>query len=106
MNYLRLIIPIFSLFIAIIVLTNALAAQDENTLANDPFINPDANACFAGGSWEGKCGDDLEMWRAGWYLIRWEKRIIATDEMPDQYKWVTPGDGSSGGNGPVATEEA
>jgi hypothetical protein len=85
-KYIRFIVPVFVLLAVFVTIT---LAQD-NALPNDPFVNPDANACFAGGSWEGKCGDDLEMWRAGWYLIRWEKRIISTDQIPDQYKWVLP----------------
>lgn len=80
---------IVPLFMLLIIFIGVITAQDE-TLPNDPFVNPDANACFAGGSWEGKCGDDLEMWQAGWYLIRWEKGIIAEDDIPDQYKWILP----------------
>lgn len=86
MKPLRFIAP---LFISLTIFAGITAAQDE-PLPNDPWVNPDANACFTGGSWEGKCGDDLEMWQAGWYLIRWEKGIISEDDIPDQYKWVLP----------------
>ena len=54
-------------------------------LPNDPGINPDANACFAGGSLAGICDridvdrdgdidqDDIDwMFRCGWFLIRVE----------------------------------
>lgn len=50
---------------------------------NDPRVNPDANACFPGGTWAGTCNNfdadrngriderDAEyMYRCGWYTIR------------------------------------
>lgn len=57
--------------------------EDTNTenLANDPELNPNANACLEGGSMAGKCNSDWE-WTCGWHLIRLENGLISQDEFP------------------------
>jgi hypothetical protein len=57
---------------------------------NDPSVNFDANACFIGGSWYGKCGTDDVLWNAGWYLIRFDAGLITRGQVPDQFKWSIP----------------
>jgi hypothetical protein len=70
--------------------TMIVYAFEPTTLGeNDPRTNPDANACFIGGSMVGKCDSDL-LWNAGWYLIRFEQGLITRGQVPDQYKWVLP----------------
>ena len=70
-------------------LVAALAANDSET-PNDPRVNPNANACYTGGSMEGKCKLDDQLWIAGWYAIRFEYGLIGRDQIPDQYKWLLP----------------
>lgn len=70
-------------------------AQNTNPLPNDPNVNPDANACFTGGSMEGKCGDsrwgDADyMWTAGWYKVRYDYGLISRSMFPDLFKWLLP----------------
>ena len=77
MKYLSLI----ALTIAALLLSVQVLAQDSE----DGGLADDANACYEGGSLEGKCGtSDLDldgvvedweidlMWTCGWYLIRYE----------------------------------
>lgn len=74
----------------------ATYAFEPTTLAeNDPRTNPDANACFVGGSMVGKCDSDL-LWNIGWYLIRFEQGLITEGQVPDQYKWILPKESDSG----------
>jgi hypothetical protein len=80
---------LLSLFVAIAVLALPAFAADD-TLPNDPAVNPDANACLSGGLWEGKCGDSEYMWAGGWYLIRFNAGLIPREKYPDQYKWSLP----------------
>jgi hypothetical protein len=80
----------------LLVMVGVLAAQDDQGKVNDPGPNERANACFAGGSLEGKChttdadrdGDidqlDVEfMWWCGWYLIRVEYKHIPPSAAPE-----------------------
>ena len=79
----------------VMVLTVMAVFADPTTPAeNDPRTNPDANACFTSGSMADKCGDSDMFWNAGWYLIRFEQSLINRNQVPDQYKWVLPKDGS------------
>ena len=85
----RSVLILLALFLT--VSTLAVYAFNPTTPSeNDPSINPDANACFIGGAWEGTCGDSDLKWNAGWYLIRFEQGLITRDQVPDQYKWVVP----------------
>ncbi|MFQ3673987.1 MAG: hypothetical protein SNJ83_10370 [Aggregatilineales bacterium] len=72
-------------------------AQDDRGNPNDPSENERANACFTGGSWEGKChrtdvdfdGDVDEqdvnwMWRCGWYVIRVERGLLNEGQYPSE----------------------
>ena len=70
------------------------AAQDGAPLPNDPAVNEDANACYEGGSMEGKCGLDADgdgtleqheldwAWACGWYAIRIEAGMIPASGLP------------------------
>lgn len=53
------------------VLVASAQGVDDKGQPNDPAVNERANACFEGGSLEGRCETDAE-WTCGWYLIRWE----------------------------------
>lgn len=61
-----------------------IAAQDTDTP-----LAPDANACYAGGSMEGKCDTEWE-WDCGWYAIRYERGIYSADEMPERCESLLP----------------
>jgi hypothetical protein len=80
---------LLGMFVAIVILVLPAFAADD-TLPNDPSVNPDANACLTGGVWEGKCGDSEYMWAGGWYLIRFNAGLIPREKYPDQYKWSLP----------------
>ncbi|MEO1286227.1 MAG: hypothetical protein AAFV93_00560 [Chloroflexota bacterium] len=79
---LSLIIMLFALSVVLI------QAQDSDD-ANDPNNNEDANACYDGGTLEGKCDSEV-MWQAGWYLIRFEYGIFDRDEIPAWVNWALP----------------
>ncbi len=56
---------------------------------NDPRFNRDANSCYEGGLFEGKCGDNPNMWRAGWYHIRLEYGFYTPNQLPADVRWVS-----------------
>jgi hypothetical protein len=72
----------------------AFAQTDDGGLPNDPLVNEDANACYAGGSLEGKCAldgdgngvvDDYEAdwaWNCGWHVIRLDAGMIGENDVP------------------------
>ena len=74
------------LVLAALMLVAGMIAMAAET-PNDPRVNFGANACYSGGTLEGKC-DTEYMWIAGWYLIRYEAGLIGADQMPDAYKWL------------------
>lgn len=78
-----LVIAVLALFVSMMV---ALAVPHETP--NDPRVNPDANACYSGGSMAGKCKLDDQLWIAGWYEIRLEYGLISFNQVPDAYKWL------------------
>jgi hypothetical protein len=67
----------------------AVFAQDAPLNPLDPKTNPDANACFEGGTLEGKCDSQI-LWEAGWYLIRFEKELISREDFLPYYAWILP----------------
>lgn len=85
---------LFVVVLGLMLLCGAAVAQTDNGQPNDPFVNEQANACYAGGSLEGKCApdgngngivDDYEAdwaWNCGWHLIRLEAGIIHESDMP------------------------
>lgn len=89
MQYLKSFTIVFLIALLSIV---TVVAQDG---ANDPSTNPDANACYEGGSLEGKCNSDLNgdgvvsdaeidwSWNCGWYAIRVENGILPTSSVPN-----------------------
>lgn len=62
---------------------------DDQGNPNNPAVNDRANACFAGGSMQGQCDDELK-WTAGWHLIRFEKGLLKREDVPDWANWVLP----------------
>ncbi|MBA3874592.1 MAG: hypothetical protein H0X30_36145 [Anaerolineae bacterium] len=83
--------------LALLISLVAAAATTASETPNNPQTNPDANACYTGGSMVGKCKLDGELWKAGWYEIRLEYGLISRDQVPDQYKWLL--------NEPATTQE-
>ena len=83
----RSIFVIVTAMLLLVTLVAALAATGSET-PNDPRVNPNANACYTGGSMAGKCKLDEQLWIAGWYEIRLEYGLISRDQIPDQYKWL------------------
>lgn len=79
--------------IVILVLSSifvyADAGFDDTGNPNDPDDNDRANACYEGGSMEGKCDEEIE-WSAGWYLIRYEYGLLAREDVPSWVVWVIP----------------
>ncbi len=88
------------LSIVLIFSSLVLHAQDDvSGFVNDPAVNENANACYEGGSMEGKCNDDFDgdgvisdfevtwAWECGWYLIRYE---AGTGFMPERCLTVLP----------------
>ena len=74
--------------VALLVTLVATFAASGSETPNDPRVNPNANACYTGGSMAGKCKLDDELWNAGWYAIRLEYGLISRNQIPDQYKWL------------------
>ena len=97
MKFRNLIIALFALLSLTLVAT-ASGIDDEGN-PNDPNLNNRANACFEGGSLEGRCDtididengsvDEWEIeWHyvCGWYLIRYENGLIDQSNLPDGCK--------------------
>ena len=76
-----------SLFVLLMVFASALTSAEETPNPLDPRTNPDANACYSGGSMDGRC-ENQNHWNAGWYLIRWEHDLMQAEDIPAQYQWV------------------
>jgi hypothetical protein len=77
------------LLTALFAVTLASAAQDENTVES-----PDENACYAGGSLEGKCdwpteAEDEWAWTCGWYIARAERGTISESSVPNWCNYFT-----------------
>jgi hypothetical protein len=66
---------------ALLLLSVSIVALGQEELPNDPLVNPDANACYEGGTLEGRCLAEID-WQAGWYLIRYEADMITYDQIP------------------------
>lgn len=75
----RLWIVLFILMFSVF----AVSAEgvDDQGNPNDPETNDRANACYEGGSMEGKCDTDWE-WECGWHLIQFEYGLTERDEFP------------------------
>jgi hypothetical protein len=83
-----LLIVVLTVFMSVI-LVMAEAGFDDLGVENDPTSNDRANACYEGGTLEGKCDSQL-MWDAGWYLIRYEYGIFTRDDVPAWVRWIVP----------------
>jgi hypothetical protein len=82
-------VKLLMLLMVLFALTLASAAQDENT-----GESPEDNACYAGGSLEGKCdwptdAEDEWAWTCGWYIARAERGIIAESSVPNRCNYFT-----------------
>jgi hypothetical protein len=76
---------LLALSILLLVLVGlALAVETPN----DPKTNEDANACYTGGVYAGKCGDNPNLWRAGWFKIRLELGLITENQLPPDVLWI------------------
>ena len=79
--------------IMILILSSLLVLAedgfDDQGDVNDPTDNDRANACYEGGSMDGKCDEEVE-WQAGWYLIRYEFGMLTREEVPGWVVWVLP----------------
>lgn len=79
---------LFSLLVLSLVAAGLAFAQSVPA-DNDPWLNPDANSCYEGGAFEGLCGDNPNMWRAGWYHIRLVSGLINAGQLPTDVRWVS-----------------
>ncbi|HEX2621001.1 MAG TPA: hypothetical protein VHL11_12660 [Phototrophicaceae bacterium] len=103
-----LILPIFLLVcLALLTVPTMADGVDDHGDPNDPTVNERANACYDGGTLANLCNStDLDgdkeitefdtdwMWKAGWYLIRYEYDLISIEDFPDLYRGVI---GNQGG---------
>lgn len=75
--------------VCLLLLMSLLAAPAA--LADDSGeavpLDPEANACFDGGTLAGKC-DTEDMWVAGWLLARVEYGVLDPHDVPDEYAWI------------------
>jgi hypothetical protein len=98
----RRLLTLSVLILALVVIGSAFAADDA-PLANDPNVNPAANACFAGGTLEGRCNpvdangdgqfstEEIQWgWIGGWYLIRFEYGLLSRANFPAEYAYLLP----------------
>ncbi|MCU0464521.1 MAG: hypothetical protein MUF38_08105 [Anaerolineae bacterium] len=68
---------VLSLLVLVVLSAVVVLAQDDAGSPNNPASNERANACYTGGSLEGKCDWPTEAetewaWTCGWYIIRAE----------------------------------
>lgn len=75
--------------IGVFILLNVAFTAAFSETPNDPTLNPDANACYTGGSMAGTCNTDY-LWIAGWYAIRLQFGTISASQIPDTYQWLIP----------------
>lgn len=54
---------------------------DDQGNPNEPIQNDSANACYEGGSMDGKCDTTWE-WQCGWHLIRFEYNLTSREDFP------------------------
>lgn len=80
-----------------VLIVHAQESVDDEGNPNDPRVNERANACYAGAVWEYRCGNDQNLWDAGWYYIRLQSGVLSATEIPSPYWWILP-DESQGGN--------
>jgi hypothetical protein len=74
-----LVLLLLSIFPISMIFSNP--GFDDRGNANDPALNPRANACYEGGVMENKCTTDWD-WNCGWYLIRFDAGMIARAAFP------------------------
>ncbi|MGQ9888971.1 MAG: hypothetical protein ACUVSX_10850 [Aggregatilineales bacterium] len=77
-------IRIGALIAALVVILLAAQAALADDTGTKESLAPDANACFEGGTLAGQCNTE-DMWHAGWYLIRVEQGVMATEDVPARY---------------------
>lgn len=78
---------VMAIILSVLVFGVVFAGFDDAGNPNDPRINERANACYEGGSLEGKCSTEAQ-WQAGWYLIRYEYGLINRQGIPVWAQWV------------------
>ena len=92
-----------ALITIVIVILGAMAVSAQQETPNDPTTNEDANACYAGGSLEGKCHGDINhngipdevyevnwAWYCGWYIIRHDYGLISESQIPETCGGLLP----------------
>lgn len=97
----RILFVVFMLLFVVSAIAIAAGVDDQGN-PNDPAVNERANACYEGGSMEGKCDTDWE-WVCGWHLIRAE--ADETYVMPEWCESLLPkppasGEANVGGGNP------
>jgi hypothetical protein len=98
----RRLLTLSVLILALVVIGSAFA-DDDASLANNPNVNPNANACFAGGTLEGRCNpvdangdgqfstEEIQAgWIGGWYLIRFQYGLLSRANFPAEYAYLLP----------------
>ncbi|MEQ8674927.1 MAG: hypothetical protein RLP44_03840 [Aggregatilineales bacterium] len=78
---------VITIVLSLLVFGVVFAGFDDEGNPNDPRINERANACYEGGTLEGKCSTEAE-WQAGWYLIRYQNGMINRQGIPEWAQWV------------------
>jgi hypothetical protein len=101
------------LMLVLVVSFPVWAGEPATATENNPRTNPNANACYIGGSLYGQCENydldhdrkvDIEeikyMYDAGWFVIRYEEKLFLRSQVPRMYRWLIgpePIDYSAGG---------
>jgi hypothetical protein len=74
------LLPIFVLCLLAVGVLAQEGVDDEGN-PNNPNENDRANACYSGGTMEGKCDTEWE-WVCGWYMIRFDAGLFTREEIP------------------------
>lgn len=73
----------------VLIVAVILATFASLSIAQTPDRLPpgEDNACFPGGSMDGRCENELH-WNAGWYLAHVEAGLIRPQDVPSQFTWA------------------
>ena len=82
-------ITLFTLTLVIVLAAVIVVQAEPDSPPGVPPDDEDANACYSGGSMEGKCITDWH-WKCGWFLIRFEEGLLSRENFPQECETVLP----------------
>jgi hypothetical protein len=74
---------------SLLVVPAALAETESADPGGEHELDPDANACYEGGTLAGQCHSDAD-WSAGWFLVRYEHGEMDRERIPGEYHGYLP----------------